>query len=219
MSAYFIAGAGTDIGKTFTTCALIYAAKYQQKPVQAYKPVITGYVPHDKQSDTELLIDALEGGSVEEISPWRYSMPLSPDMAAQNEGHTIELNALSEWTQQVKQQSGLTLIETIGGVMVPLNAQTTTRDWMQAAACPLILVMGTYVGAISHGLTAIEAVQSLNIPIAALIVNQTPQGADLNATRDSVAKHVRNIPFIIAQRRVASAKDATALHTLLEHLS
>lgn len=219
MSGYFIAGAGTDVGKTFVTRALIECARRREMAVAAYKPIITGYVPYDNKSDTALIIDALGGGTVEELSPWRYSVPLAPEHAAQAEGRTIALAELDAWTQSVVKPDQLTLIETIGGVMVPLNAQITSRDWMRQASLPVILVCGTYLGAISHALTAVEALHALEIPIAALVVNQTPQGADLIATCESISRHVRHVGQVVAQRRVVSPKDATAIHTLLETLA
>lgn len=218
MGAYFIAAAGTDIGKTFTTRALVHAARLAQRPVAAFKPVISGYVPHDAQSDTALLLDAMGSGSVEEVSPWRFALPLAPDQAAQAEGNTLEFAPLVAWTKQVAAADTLTLVETVGGVMVPLNAQVTSRDWMQAAGLPLVLVTGSYLGAISHTLTALEAVAALSIPVRAVLINQSASGVDLIATRDSIARHVPAGLPVIAQRRVASPKDATAIHALLELL-
>jgi dethiobiotin synthetase len=219
MSTYFIAGAGTDIGKTFTTCALIEAAKRQGRAVAAFKPVITGFDPDDAQSDTALLIDALDGGTVEEISPWRYRMPLSPEMAAQLEGPPLGLAQMDAWVAQVKDRAALTLIETAGGVMVPLNAQATTRDWMREAGLPVVLVVGSYLGAISHALSAVEALHAAEIPIAAMVVNQSQQGPDLIATCESIRRHAHGVGHIVAQRRVQHPKDATAVHALLEELA
>ena len=48
----------------------------------------------------------------------------------------------------------------IGGVMVPLNRTHTTLDWMTALNLPLILVAGSYLGTISHTLTAVAAVKA-----------------------------------------------------------
>ena len=39
MTAYFITGSGTGVGKTFTTCALLHAVKN----ARGYKPIISGY--------------------------------------------------------------------------------------------------------------------------------------------------------------------------------
>jgi len=60
MSAYFITACGTGIGKTFTTCALIHAARAAGREVRAYKPVISGFDVADAESDTARIMGALE---------------------------------------------------------------------------------------------------------------------------------------------------------------
>lgn len=77
MTAYFVTGTGTGVGKTFTTCALLHAAHGRMK---GYKPVISGFGVGD--CDTTHIIEAQGSGTIEEISPWRFAAPLSPDMAA-----------------------------------------------------------------------------------------------------------------------------------------
>ena len=43
MAAIFVTATGTDVGKTYVTCALIKAAKRNGRAVSAYKPVISGF--------------------------------------------------------------------------------------------------------------------------------------------------------------------------------
>ena len=217
MSAYMIAATGTNIGKTFTTCALVHAARAHGRAVAAYKPIISGYVEGDAQSDSAQILAALGQGEMDAISPWRFAAPLSPDMAARLEGRSLALADIVAWTQSVKPTAELTLIETVGGLMVPLNAQNTTRDWMQQMGLPLILVTGSYLGAISHTLTTLEAARAVGLKVAALIISETEGSTvDLQATRESIANHAHDIPLILAQPRVSSPSEATVIHSLLE---
>src|SRR6185312_4226156 len=89
------------------------------------------------------------------ISPWRFEAPLSPDMAARREGRAIDFDALVDFTRSTA--SPLTLVEGVGGVMVPLDEQHTTLDWMAAVGFPVMLVTGSYLGTLSHTLTAVGA--------------------------------------------------------------
>lgn len=220
MSAYFITATGTGVGKTFTTCALIHTARQHGRTVAAYKPVISGYDPEDAQSDTARIITALGGGAVENISPWRFRAPLSPDMAARQEQRNLTLGPLVDWSTGVRNGASLTLIETVGGLMVPLNAQHTTRHWMAASRLPLVMVTGSYLGAISHTLTTLEAARAAELTIAALIINESEGSTvPLAATHESIANHCHDIPLILAQPRVSSPQKATAIHLLLEHLA
>ena len=45
MRAVFIAGAHTDVGKTWAACALLKAARAKGLSVDALKPVVSGYLP------------------------------------------------------------------------------------------------------------------------------------------------------------------------------
>ena len=45
MSAVFITATGTDVGKTHVACALIRALRSQGRPVDAFKPVLSGFLP------------------------------------------------------------------------------------------------------------------------------------------------------------------------------
>ncbi len=212
MSAYFVAGVGTGVGKTFTTCALLHASHGAAK---AYKPVISGFGVGD--CDTTQIIEAQGSGTIDEISPWRFAAPLSPDMAAAKEGRQIGSAELVEWTRGVLHRAPTVLVETVGGLMVPLNATETTRDWMAACKLPLILVTGSYLGALSHTLSTLEAARAANLTVAALVINESCDSIGLAETKQSLAHHVR-IPLILAQPRVASPREATVIHGLMGQL-
>lgn len=210
MSAYFVAGTGTGIGKTFTTCALLHA----DKGARGYKPIISGY--GTGECDTTQIMD-ITGAKLDEVSPWRFKAPLSPDMAAAREGRVLKLNELLAWTNDAAKQPAY--IETVGGLMVPLNETCTTRDWLQAANLPIILVTGSYLGALSHTLCTLEAARAASLTIAALIISESCDGVDLMDTKKSLSQHARDIPLIVAQPRVASPQEATVIHGLVRQLA
>ena len=158
MSAVFITATGTDIGKTFVTAGLIRHLRASGREVDALKPVMTGFDPaHPEASDAGVLLAALGrpiiAAEIARISPFRFSAPLSPDMAARRERRDIDFNALTEFSAGAAARAkGTLLIEGIGGVMVPLDDRHTVLDWMVALTCPVILVTGSYLGSLSHAL-------------------------------------------------------------------
>ncbi len=223
MSAYFITATGTGIGKTFTTCALIHAARAAGKQVQAYKPIISGWDPKDRTSDTAQIIAASGQGinikSVEDTSPWRFWAPVSPHQAAAQESQMIDVDAVVQWSRARAVQPGLTLIEGVGGVMVPLTDTVTTLDWMKVLQLPVILVTGSYLGTISHTLTAMAVLKAAEICIAALIINESAGSTvTLAETEVGLAPFIGDIPLRIVQPRVSSAEDALAIRGLVERL-
>jgi len=221
MSAIFVTGSGTEIGKTYITAALIRELRRRGGPVEALKPVVSGFDPeHAAESDPGILLSALAQeptqAALDRISPWRFRAPLSPDMAARREGRALDFDALVAFTRQrIAAAAGTLLIEGIGGVMVPLDEHHTMRDWIAALEIPALLIAGSYLGALSHALTAIEALRQRKIAIKAVIVNQTPgSGVELEETvatirRFSPAAPVTGLPRL----------EGEAGHRALQHIA
>ena len=219
MSAYFITATGTGTGKTFTTCALLHAAHTLGMRAQAYKPVISGW-DEGAGTDTAQIIAASGGReTVDEVSPWRFRAPLSPHRAAALEGKSLALADVLRWSDAQMNQPGLTLIEGVGGVMVPLSDHETVLDWMRALGLPVILVTGSYLGTISHTLTALAALKQADLRIAALVMNESAESPiSLDEAWAGLAPFVTDIPLQITQPLVSSWRDAHDMIKLLEHL-
>ncbi len=179
MSAVFVTGTGTDIGKTFVTAALIHTLRRHGKPVDALKPVASGFdSAQTSTSDPGILLAALgeaaTAAALDRIAPWRYAAPLSPDMAAAREGRALDFAALLRFTRErIQVTPGTLLIEGVGGVMVPLDERHTVLDWIEAAHVPVLLVTGSYLGAMSHALTALDALLRRGLAVRAVIVNES----------------------------------------------
>ena len=129
-------------------------------------------------SDTGVMLAALGHPlsltEFDRVSPWRYAAPLSPDMAAWKEAKAVDFDALVEFCRHaIANHQGTLLIEGIGGVMVPLGVPRTTLDWMLTLGLPIVLVTGSYLGTISHTLSAIDVILRRNLQIAAVVVNES----------------------------------------------
>jgi dethiobiotin synthetase len=173
--SYFITSTGTGIGKTYVTQKLIREARAEGKNVAALKPIISGW--EDEPTDTACLLEALglaySQENIETVSPWRFTAPLSPDMAARKENRALSLDEIVAFCQQ-QREVDITFIEGVGGVMVPLNEQHTVLDWMKALSLPIILVTGSYLGTISHTLTALSVLSANGLTVDRLIISETP---------------------------------------------
>ncbi len=215
MTTYFVAGTGTGVGKTFTTCALLHAANQRAQAVRGFKPVLSGWDGNDDNDAAQILAANRHTQRLEEVAPWRFVAPLSPHRAAALEGKSIDTDALIAWTRAQMGGEGVTLIETVGGVMVPLTNDFTTLDWMEAVAAPVVLVTGSYLGSISHTLTALAALRSRNLNVAALVMNEAEgSSVTLAEAEAGLAPFIQDIPLQIIQPRVSSWQQASAIHTL-----
>jgi len=219
MSRYFITGTGTDIGKTWLACALLRHWRQCGRAPLALKPVLSGFdIANPSTSDAGHLLSALGRESVlpeiEVISPWRFAAPLSPDMAAAAEGRTIDFDDLVRFTRNAAQSTTEPiLVEGVGGVMVPLDDRHTVRDWIAAAGLPCVLVAGSYLGSLSHTLTALAALDAVGVTVRAIVVNETSQSAvSLEATREALARHAVKVPVVAIPRNSAVSVAALAEH-------
>jgi dethiobiotin synthetase len=216
MSAVFITATGTDIGKTFLATALIRHLRSADTAVHAIKPVVTGVDQDSWQaSDPAALLGALGKAAtlaeIERISPWRFKAPLSPDMAAQQEGRAIAFPELVEFCRQAAARRGTVIIEGIGGIMVPLDEHRTVLDWMSVLRLPIVLVAGTYVGTISHTLTSLGVLARRNLNVAAVVVSESRESAaSLEDTLATLTRFADAIEVIGIPRLAADSFDHPA---------
>ena len=214
MTAFFVTATGTDIGKTFTTAGLIRALWRADRTVDAAKPVISGFTMAGLDaSDTGVLLSALgralNQDEAERISPWRFSTPLSPDMAAEAEGKVVDFAALlADSRARIAAAEDILLIEGVGGIMVPLDATHTVLDWMEALGLPVLLVAGSYLGTISHTLSALDVLTRRGLRVAALVISETPGSTvGLDQTFATLRRFIPAETEILALPRLAAGQD------------
>jgi dethiobiotin synthetase len=214
MTAIFVSATGTDVGKTFVTTGLIRHFLGQGRAVAAIKPVVSGFDPTTlAASDPGALLAALGRpltiAEAERVSPWRFAAPVSPDMAARREGRAIDFAAVTDFCRSaVAGRRGHLFIEGIGGIMVPLDQSHTVLDLISQLRLPLLLVAGTYVGTISHTLTALQVLARRNLDVAAVIVSESEgSAASLEDTVATIARFSDSLD-VVGIPRLADAAAA-----------
>ena len=216
MRALFVAGAHTDIGKTYVGCALLAAARARGLQVEAFKPAVSGIDPADwTDSDPGRLLAAMGRALTEDalksVSPLRFAAALSPPMAARREGVDLRLATLTDLCREAlaKAQADLMLVEGAGGVMSPLAEDGLNLDLMAALGLPVLLVGGSYLGSMSHNLTALEVVRARGLSVEALVVSQDadPGAPDFAETLADLRRFSSGTPVVGAAR---NAQDWTA---------
>ena len=205
MAAFFVTSCGTDRGKTYVSEKIIRDWRASGETVQVLKPVISGYDPSEAaKSDTGLLLAArgeeLSPEAIDRVSPWRYAAPLSPDMAAALEARTVPVDDIIAYCktaiETANAQDDHLLIEGAGGVMVPLDETRTMRDLMAALGIPVVLVVGSYLGSLSHALTALESLHVREIVVDRIVINETEDSnIPLSETRNTLARFAGEIPL------------------------
>lgn len=175
----FVAGSGTDVGKTVCTGALLRALRQARMAVQAVKPVQTG-VPSDESavatlSDAAVCTRAVAGvscmGSLDPAAVLHcFALPASPHLAAAREGKKLDCTGLradilAHWADV---PARALLLEGAGGLHVPLNENEDMLDLMAALGLPVFLVGGNYLGCLNHILLSIDALRHNGLELAGL---------------------------------------------------
>ena len=175
----FVAGSGTDVGKTVCTGALLRALRQAHVPVQAVKAVQTGVASGERAvsplSDAAVYAKAVAGlaptGAVQPGAVLHcFALPASPHLAAAREGkklHCADLRAdiLAHWAAVPARAF---LLEGAGGLRVPLNENEDMLDLMAALGLPVFLVGGNYLGCLNHILLSIDALRHKGLELAGL---------------------------------------------------
>ena len=207
MTAVFVAGSHTDVGKTHVACALLRAARAAGLSVDALKPVVSGFDFADwAESDPGRLIAAMgldrSAAALDATSPWIFTAPLAPPVAAAREGRAFAIGEVADFCTRRRTAADLFLVEGAGGVMSPLATDGTNLDLMLALRLPAILVGGSYLGAMSHLLTALEVLRARGLPVAALVVSQSddPAAPDFSDTVGEIARYAGPTPIVPAPR-------------------
>jgi dethiobiotin synthetase len=188
--------------------------------------VLSGWPdPAGEPSDAEILLRA-QGVDptperVAKIAPWRFRAPLSPDMAAAREGRHIDFAELVAFTTDAcKRHAGWLLVEGVGGVAVPLTARHTVLDWIAASGLPALLVAGSYLGTLSHTLTAASALRERGIPLAGLVLCESPESpVPLAETRETLVRFLGEVRCAEIPRLAVGPEPWKSAPPLLEGLA
>ena len=159
MRKIIVTGCGTGVGKTVVSACLTLALQGDY-----WKPVVSGT---DEGCDYETMKALLAGSNCHvHESAYRLHAALSPHHAAKLEGVHIDPIAFicPSTTRPL-------VIETSGGIFVPLNDELLAIDFLQKLDAVWVIVSRNYLGSINHTLLTIEALQRRKIDIRLLIFN------------------------------------------------
>ena len=154
-----ICGTDTDVGKTIVSSLLVQGLKGIY-----WKPVQSGL---EKGGDTGR-VQSLLSLSPDRYLPeaYKFKNPVSPHWAAEQENKLIDCNQLS-----IPLHKGPLIIETAGGLMVPLTRDFLQIDQIKAWNIPVVLVARSGLGTLNHTLLSLESMRNRNIPILGLFLN------------------------------------------------
>ncbi|KKB52725.1 dethiobiotin synthase [Parabacteroides sp. HGS0025] len=174
----FITGIDTSVGKTYATGVLARSMKALGRSVCTMKMVQTGCegISEDIEMHRRLMgIPLTDEDRMGLTCPYLFKYPCSPHMAAAMEKNEIIPFTISMNIEQMQQHYNQILIEAAGGLMVPLNFDMLTIEYIRERHYPVVLVTSGKLGSINHTLLSLFACAQYGIKILAVIYNQYPK--------------------------------------------
>lgn len=184
----FVSGIHTDAGKSYATGWLARQLMNEGKTVATIKFIQTGNVgsSEDIEVHRRIMNVTIPEDSEGLTAPQIFTYPCSPQLAAEIDGRTIDLNAIDHAIATVAERYDIVLVEGAGGLMVPLTDDFWTIDYIASRQLPVILVTNGNLGSINHTLLSLEAVERRAIPLHSVIYNQYFDSKDTRIAADTV---------------------------------
>ena len=176
--AYFVSGIATGIGKTMVTGLMARNLAKQGRDVITVKMVQTGCDGRSEDLEVhrkiagDVRFDEDERGLT---APQIFKFPSSPLLAASLEGRAVDPDAIARAVRQCAARHDIVLVESAGGLDVPLTGSLLSVDLAAAEHWPLVLVTCGRLGSINHTLLSLEAAKSRGIPLAGVVMNDYPK--------------------------------------------
>ena len=207
-----VSGTGTGIGKTHATAALLAAWArvlsvhgVAEPRVAGLKPVESGAVAGGP-SDGRTLEQASTFHVKRFPPPYLLVRPVSPHLAAADEGRTLELSVIVRYVEGVRELTHGVAVELAGGLFSPLAPGLSNADVALALnADAVLLVAPDRLGVLHDVGAATRAATALGLTLAGVILIAPEIADDSTGTNAAELGLVTRVPVVAVLPRAESA--------------
>lgn len=180
----FVAGTGTDVGKTYVTGLLIKKLREAGKDAAYYKAAMSGNV---RREDGSLIpgdaawVKEVSGIAqpLDEMCPYIYENAYSPHLASRLEGNPVRMDVVKRNFAELAGKYGYVTVEGSGGILCPIcfdEERIQMEDVVKELGLSCLVVADAGLGTInSVGLT-VEYMRMKGISVKGLIFNRFHPG-------------------------------------------
>jgi dethiobiotin synthetase len=180
VSALFVTGTDTNVGKTFVACALIAALRARGRRVAVMKPIETGV--RTEPADVLALRAAAEDSAPQDsICPIRLRAPLAPSVAARLEGRTLDPEDLVRRVAARAAAADLLVVEGAGGLLVPIAGTFTFADLARRVDLPVLIVAANRLGTVNHTALTARVASAIGLAVRGFVLSQPQPTTDESA--------------------------------------
>jgi dethiobiotin synthetase len=188
MNAIFVAGTGTDVGKTHL-CGLLLDFLLKEGIQGGYqKWAATGseYPPADLAQCLGMAGVPLVPELVSSQVVHHFALPASPHLAAEQEGRVVEPELIRRKYREMCGLHELLVVEGVGGVMVPLRRDLLLIDLLAELKIPTLVVAKSGLGTINHTLLTLAALRHREIPVLGVVFSDGAPEEDALLVADNM---------------------------------
>lgn len=204
----FIAGTGTDVGKTYVTGLILKKLHEAGKKAAYYKAAMSGnacgrggaLLPGDALSvKTRSGIDQ----PLEEMCPYVYEAAVSPHLAAHMEGNPVQLEVVKQGFDALCKQYAYLTMEGSGGILCPLRfdeRELWLEDVIKALGLSCLVVADAGLGTINAVGLTVAYLRTKDIAIKGIILNHVHPGNRMEEDNRKMCESMTGVKVVACVR-------------------
>jgi dethiobiotin synthetase len=164
---------GTAAGAAELEAAAAICAAARESGSRAAAFVASAAGPGAK-SGLDLLAEA-SGQPREELAARAYDAPAPPLLAAQLHGTSLERDPLLDAARVAAQDADLLAVATSGGLLAPLTARYSNRDFALELGFPVVLAVAAGPDMLAQTLLSLEGATGAGVAVPAVVIAGWPE--------------------------------------------
>lgn len=190
-----VTGTNTGVGKTWLACALAKELGASMRVV-AIKPIETG------GGDDGVMLAKATGQDAPKRALIELREPLTPALAADREGVTLEFDAIMRQIREAAKDADVAIVEGAGGLLSPLTWDSDATTLARSLDAKVVLVASDALGTIS----AVHTASACFPPFVIALVAPEERDASTGTNADALRRRLGSVRIVeIARNGSVSA--------------
>ena len=205
--ALFVAGTGTDVGKTYVTGLIVKKLRTAGYRAGYYKAALSGAEPDEHSvlvpGDVRHVQEAagIPPGGPAAVS-YVYREAVSPHLAARWNDRPIDSDRVRADFARAKDYYELLTMEGSGGIICPLRWDAEQKlildDLIKMLGLGTLVVADAGLGTINASVLTIEHLRRRDIPVRGVILNNYHTGDPMEEDNRRMIEEITGVPVIAA---------------------